>query len=131
MDKSKVKNLRDELQEVLNDFGKNHSVDVRVGNASFSESNVTFKVEVSELSSDGSAITKEVSDFNSLAELYGFSKEDLGKEVVINGERFTISGFKRSSKRYPILLDGHRGRYKMGAKVVLEALDRTKVAGAR
>jgi len=125
MNRQLVKELRDALQEALASVEEEHNVKVHVGNASYSNSNATFKVEVADIV-EGNVITKEVSDFKKYANLYGLIAEDLGKTVKnFNGEKYKIAGLKPRSKKYPIIMEqvGTGTSYKFSEKVVSALLN--------
>jgi len=106
MDRQKAKNLRVALQSIL-DEAKDKiealGVSASLGNASYSSSDCTFKLELADIGEDGVALTKEVSDFQNNAVFYDLKADDLGKEFYSNGSRFKITGCKPRSRKYPIL----------------------------
>jgi len=106
MDRQKAKNLRVALQSIL-DEAKDKiealGVSATLGNASYSDSNCTFKLELADVGADGVAQTKEISDFQNNAVFYDLKADDLGKEFYSNGSRFKITGCKPRSRKYPIL----------------------------
>jgi hypothetical protein len=124
MDREKVKALRDKMQEALDAFvGSDNGVVVKVGHASFSDSSVTFKVDVSEIV-NGQVVTKEASAFKAMACLYGLKPEDLGRTFAFRGEKYTVSGLNPKAAKYPIcgkrVSDG-KG-FKFGERMVAVAL---------
>jgi len=89
LDKAQVRTLRNKLQDQLADFGDDYQV--KVGNASFSDNNVTFKVTVSVVGDDGKVITQEAEDFQHYAAHWGLKAEDLGRKFKQwNGDVFEI-----------------------------------------
>jgi|GEM_PF-1314809 len=124
MDREKVKALRDKMQEALDAFvGSDNGVVVKVGHASYTDSNVTFKVEVSEVV-DGKAVTKEASAFKALASMYGLKPEDLGRRFAFRGGQYEVCGLNAKAGKFPIcgkrVSDG-KG-FKFGEQTVALAL---------
>jgi hypothetical protein len=105
MDKDKVKALRDALQEAAKGVEQAHGVKVRFGNASYSSDNCCFKVEVMDLSANGTPIRREATTLGKLAEVYGLPKDAVGKEVVIGRGRFRLVGLNTKAQRFPVLAE--------------------------
>ena len=102
LDRAEVRTIRTRLQDRLDAFDDNYKV--HIGNATFSENNVTFKVTVSVVGEDGKAITKEAEDFQHYAFRYGLKAEDLGRKFKRwGGDTYEIIGAKPRSRKYPIL----------------------------
>jgi len=106
MDRQKAKNLRAALQNIL-DEAKDKiealGVSASLGNAKYSSSDCTFKLELADIGVDGVVQTAQISDFKAYASAYDLDAEDLGKEFYSNGSRFKITGCKPRSRKYPIL----------------------------
>ena len=124
MDREKVKALRDKMQEALDAFvGSDNGVAVKVGAARFTDSSVTFKVDVSEIV-NGKAVTKEADAFKAMASLYGLKPEDLGRRFAFRGEQYEVAGLNPKAAKFPIcgkrVSDG-KG-FKFGERMVALAL---------
>jgi len=91
------------LQAALDTVAAELGYQIQVGNASFSGSQCTFKVECAVVGEDGMAQTREATDFKARAALYGLSPDDLGKVFTNGGERFRVTGLKPKSRKYPIV----------------------------
>ena len=52
---------------------------------------------------DGKTITKEETDFRTMAHLYGFQPDDFGRTFSQQGKVFQITGLKPGSPKYPVL----------------------------
>ena len=103
MDRAKVIKLRSMLEIALEAFAKASGLTIKVGNASFTPGNVTFKVELAEQGENGEAVTREATDFMTYASLWGFAKTDLGRQFSYAGKTYQIKGAKPRSHRFPIL----------------------------
>ncbi len=121
-----VKNLRGHIQKAIDDYfgGRTGSLNpyslpnlkIEVGNASFTESNVTFKVEVALVGKGGEIKTKEAESFKAFASLYGMKAEDFGKSFTTGGHTYKIVGLKTSRHKLPVVVEREDGRkFKFGA----------------
>jgi len=95
LNKKIVKDLRDTLQthllKSINEF------EVNVGNASFNDTEVTFKLN---LRLKG-AKTQSQKDLEDYAEIY---KLDLTKIANLDGKDFSLSGYRRKARTKPFLI---------------------------
>jgi len=95
LNKKIVKDLRDTLQthllKSINEF------EVNVGNASFNDTEVTFKLN---LRLKG-AKTQSQKDLEEYAEMY---KLDLSKIANLDGKDFSLSGYRRKARSKPFLI---------------------------
>lgn len=109
-DRPTVKALRERLDEALADVGLELGLSIKAGNARFGPTNVTFKVEAAVLDAEGSAQTKEATEFKQLAPLYGLQEADLGRTFMFRGKPYEIVGAKFNSPKYPILARNRSGK---------------------
>ena len=123
-DRATVRETRDKLQAALAQVAEELGCRIEVGNASFSGSQCTFKVECAVVGEDGMAQTRETTDFKARAALYGLSPADLGEVFTNGGDQFRVAGLKPKSRKYPIVAvrvkDGKA--YKFPADMVKLAL---------
>ena len=119
MDRDKCRMIRDVLNEELQACAEKLGLVISIGNATYTDTNVTFKVECAEISEDGTVMNKEASDFKSGAYLYGLEPEDFGREFESNGKVFKIVGLKARSRKYPVIGEDVQGkRFKFPETVV-------------
>ena len=118
INKERVKHLRLELQGLLDSqYGLDFLGDLKahVGNASFTDNNVTFKIELSTIAENGDVLNKASEDFKLFAGVYGMKPEDFGKSFKANGHTYTICGLKPRSDKYPIIAQREDGKkFKFG-----------------
>ena len=97
-----VKDLRDILNNVLNDNERLEQFDVHVGNASFTDTEVTFKLNVKVKGSKPKDQT-DLEDYLSMTSRWG---TDLDKDRVVNyrGMDLKLVGYKRANRKYPFIL---------------------------
>ena len=97
-----VKDLRDILNNVLNDNERLEQFDVHVGNASFSDTEVTFKLNVKVKGSKPKDQT-DLEEYLSMTSRWG---TDLDKDRVVNyrGMDLKLVGYKRANRKYPFIL---------------------------
>ena len=128
IDRSTIKLIRDRIDAALTDLADELGVTIKVGHASYSSSNVTYKVEVATESDDGTANTKDAEAFRLNAKAWGLSPDDLGKTFAVPRHPRTIYkiiGARPQSWKYPILAETQNGKvYKFPASSVKAALAR-------
>lgn len=94
-----VKNLRVELQTVLDKFAEAHGVTVKVGNATYSDVEVNFKVNLTDAAVDvGKAKWVESCKW------YGLCPEDYGKRIILNGEAYIVAGLKTTATKNIVII---------------------------
>jgi hypothetical protein len=121
-DKQSVLNFRSALQADLNEIAKKHGVKLSLGNATFTSTNITFKLEAATLNENGEANSKTVTDWNLCAPFYGFKPEHLNSTFRSNGKTVKIVGWDRKSHKYPVLGEVMGKTYKFQKEVVQRAL---------
>ena len=92
-----VKNLRAVLDDALNDNESFAQVIVEVGSANFSDTEVTFKVNL-RIKGAKSQSEKELEDWA------GIYKLDLNKVARLDGKEFKLSGYRRRARKKPFLI---------------------------
>ena len=92
-----VKNLRAELDDSLNDNESFEQFIVEVGSANFSDTEVTFKVNL-RIKGAKSQSEKELEDWA------GIYKLDLNKVARLDGKEFKLSGYRRRARKKPFLI---------------------------
>lgn len=117
-----VKSLRMHFQEALDGWlAKSFlgQLKIHVGNATYTESNATLKVEVSLVGKDGEVKTKDAEHFKTYAILYGLKEEDFGKSFKSNGHTYKIVGLKTKSGKYPVIAEREDGKkFKFGLEYI-------------
>ena len=99
-----VKEIREKINTNLQSLSKELGMSIDVGNASFTENNIRFKLEVAKVS-NGTAVTQEVEQWNQYARMYGLDSTALGKIFTYGGKQFKITGLSTRRGRFPILAD--------------------------
>jgi len=122
MNKNKVKQLREAIQSVINDSGieDENQCKIRIGNGTYSDSNCTLKIEVSDVTDDGRVLTKEATDFKAYAKGLGLEPDTLGAVFESGGKEYIIAGLKPRSTKFPVVAIqvGTNDRYKFPVSVV-------------
>ena len=93
LNRNKVKELRDTLQNMIELEG----YEVTVGNASFGDDEVTFKLN---LRVEGASSQAE-KDLEQWAEIHNL---DLSKTARMDGKTFILSGYRRKARTKPYLI---------------------------
>ena len=89
-----VKEMRLVLQDKLTDLD---NFEVEVGSANFSDTEVTFKVNL-RIKGAKSQSEKELEDWA------GIYKLDLNKVARLDGKEFKLSGYRRRARKKPFLI---------------------------
>ena len=92
-----VKNIRAVLDDALNDNESFEQFIVEVGSANFSDTEVTFKVNL-RIKGAKSQSEKELEDWA------GIYKLDLNKVARLDGKEFKLSGYRRRARKKPFLI---------------------------
>jgi uncharacterized protein with HEPN domain len=92
-----VKDLRAILDDILNDNESLEQFIVKVGNASFDDTEVTFKVNLRLKGAE----TREQKDLRRYAEM---DKVDTSKIAEVRGEKYSLIGYRRTAKTRPYIV---------------------------
>ncbi len=116
--------LRKQLEEALAPVAAKNGLKLSMGRCTFDPKGIAaFKLDVSAIVG-GAAVTREALDFPKLAAAYGLERADLGREFVIRGERYQVTGINSLSRKMPIC--GKRistgQAFKFPAEAVIAAL---------
>ena len=93
LDRKTVKDLRDKLQSMVEMEGD----EVTVGNASFNDDEVTFKLNI-KVKGAKSQAEKDLEQWSTIHNL------DLTKTARIDGKTFMLSGYRRKARTKPYLM---------------------------
>lgn len=83
--------LKTEIDAAIKTVGDRHGIDLKAGNASFSDSNFALKIEGVVKGGE----TGEAQTFLRNATRFGLSNDDLGKTIKLRGRGYTITGMNR------------------------------------
>ena len=92
-----VKDFRAILDDILNDNESLEQFIVKVGNASFDDTEVTFKVNLRLKGAE----TREQKDLRRFAEM---DKLDTSKIAEVRGEKYSLIGYRRTAKTRPYIV---------------------------
>ena len=97
LDRQILKRVRETLDNILKDNERLEQFDVTVGNASFSDDEVTFKLNL-KIKGAKSQSQKDLETFAEMDNL------DLTKIAKLDGKDFSLSGFRRKARTKPYLI---------------------------
>ena len=124
-DRSKVKLIREVVQNELDKLGEKLKLKFNLGSASFTSNNIHFKMEVAGFGEDGKAVTSEMEMFKRYAMMYGLKPDDLGKQFNSwNGNTYTITGLSTRRSKYPIHAEKDGKKFKFPADEVKYSLEK-------
>jgi hypothetical protein len=109
IDRDTVKSVRKHLEVALESVGKNLGMSIKVGSASFSSSNICFKIEVAAVE-NGQVMSREAEAWKQQARLFGLDPDGLGKQFTYGGRQYTITGLSPRRSRFPIMAEREDGK---------------------
>ena len=110
--KPNLKSLRVDLNSALDKVAKEYGIEITTGNILFSGNNATIKVEASVIGENGTAMTKEATDFEMYAKLHGINAK-VGDTFTHGGKVYTIEGWKSRARKTPIVVGNGGNSYKV------------------
>ena len=127
-DRKNLKALRQDMNDVLKAVELRYGIQINVGNASFSDNEVTFKTKCNTIGEGGKAQTKEANQWKMYAELNGVGQFSVGDRITIQGQVFSIEGWNTRAKKSPVMIkDIATGKsYKCPKNVLVGKLPMTK-----
>lgn len=102
--KNNLKSLRQDMNAALAKIEKQYGIQINVGNARFSDNEVTFKTKCNTIGEGGNAQTKEAQNWKLYAELNGVSQFSIGDRIAIQGKIFSIEGWNTRAKKAPVMI---------------------------
>jgi len=99
IDRDTCKEMRRAMQAALDGVAQRYGVRIDVNNMSFSDSDINAKVKIS----TGSKSDEKQREFDRHAFKFGLSGSDFGRDFIVNGRSFTISGLKPRGRKTPII----------------------------
>jgi hypothetical protein len=110
INRATCKTVRNELNAELEALGKRLGLTIHAGNASYSDSSVTFKVEcVLE------GVDKGKENFERDCRAFGIPASAYKQGFTYHGQSWVLEGLKPRSPKYPIIASKHgeKGNYKL------------------
>ena len=110
MDRTTAKILREKLNNLFAEHGI-EGFDIDVGNASYDDTQVTFKVQIKET---GAPSVEEL-DLEEYAGLYDL---DTSKIATVKGDKYSLVGFNSRARKQPFIIQklgigGSNNKYKI------------------
>ena len=123
LDRQVLKRVRETLDNILKDNERLEQFDVTVGNASFSDDEVTFKLNL-KIKGAKSQSQKDLETYG------GMDNLDLTKIAKLDGKDFSLSGFRRKARTKPYLIQDLKngGEYIITTEVAKKYFGKGEVA---
>lgn len=117
MTTKQMRKFNSKLQDLLNEFGAENDVALKIKSCRFDNAGFSMKVEGAFESDDTSG---EEALFASAAKrIAGVSAEDYGRTFRNKGREFRIVELNTRAKKYPVIAETKRGaRYKFPVSVI-------------
>jgi len=125
-DRAECRRFSEAVEIELQKLAKQYGLSIKRGNARFTPTNTTLKIEASIVNPDGTVHTKDAETFKMYARMYELEPTDLGREFTDwSGKTFTITGASSRRCRTPIFVERADGkRFRMPCKEVKALLER-------
>ena len=112
--------MQKEMQRLL----KGYNLNIVRKRATYSDTNIQAKFEISLVNKQGKVLDRKVSDFPLYAYKYGLEADDLDRTFKFKNKNFKITGINTRSYKYPICaisMDNNK-TFKFAADTVRMAL---------
>jgi hypothetical protein len=116
-DRNTVKNLRNDIDAALAALSKKYGIEISAGNATFTSSNVTYKVQAAVKAASGVIMTKEASDFNLYANRV-LADYKLGQTIELQGKEYVIAGWKARAQKNPVIVTRDGKSYRVSTAMI-------------
>jgi hypothetical protein len=120
-DRATVKALRSEIEAALASVSKKYGIEISAGNATFTSSNVTFKIQAAVVAASGMVMSKSVSDFNMYSRYNGL-KANLGDKFSFRGTEYTVVGWKARARKNPVLVESNGKSFRISVELINSCL---------
>ena len=126
LDKTKVKELLREMEEILEPFCEKQKIKINLQSASFRGFSVTAKCEIGFIDDEGGFMhtESELVNWNHFAKMKGVEFEGNFLNSVwydMLGQIFRVVDCSRRSRKYPFIIERDGKRYNMGVGTFLSA----------
>ena len=116
--KKNLKKLRVEMNEILQTIAEKYNVKISVGNASYSDNEVTFKTKINTFNEEGIINTKEAENWEFIkGSLTGLSHLTVGDKVVLYGTDYILKGYNLKAKKYPVIIQSSNNKQQFNCAV--------------
>ena len=122
-DKAICKAVGADIEKALNSVAVKYGINIKRGNGKFSGNTLDLKIHCACVKG-GKVMSKEASDFKTMASLYGLKPSDLGRSFTIGSGTFKITGLNTKAHKYPINASKNGSGYKFPASSVKLLLDK-------
>lgn len=131
-DSAKWAVFKKDIETALLSVCQKYDVDVKAGNARYSNLSTEIDLTFTTKASDGSVINLEEEEFKKYATMFGMSPNDLGVKFFYNGDIYIINGMTKTKSKYPILVRNlsQKKDFKFSASTTKSCLDKSKALGA-
>lgn len=104
-DSSNLDEVRDQINNTLAAVLKQYGLTAKIGNIRYSSNDFRTTLTVS----TGSNADAAQREFERHAYKFGLAVDLFGKSFMHHGEKFTITGIKPKSRKYPVLAKNAKG----------------------
>lgn len=120
--KDMLRDLRTDIDAALAAVGTKHGVALKTGSGSFTDTNATFKLDVSVIEG-GVVVSKESAFLRKHFQMLGLKEEHLSQVFAYGGKNYTLDGFRNTGGGKPYLVERDDGKkFMMPEEAVKKAL---------
>ena len=109
MTKANVFNFKNDFEKAMKELEKKYGVAVTMKSASIGESYFTAKIEVVNETAENNAEKVKFEEDVALFKEYGLTKDDYQKKFKIDGEVYSLVGFKLNARKNKFILCNSKG----------------------
>ena len=103
IDRSEAKQIRDELNELITAYGKAHGLEISIGNATYSGTDVVFKKVSLKVAGE-----KSFEDKQNDLDLQMLESQGISLDRNFRGEK--VVKYSPRSYKYPVIYETHTGK---------------------
>lgn len=114
--RTNLNDLRADLNEVLERYGNQAGLDIKIGNISYSDHDATIKIEAKLPDASGNIVSAEEKAYNIYAKMDGINIPVNGFAKSPSLGKVRMVGYKTRNRKYPYIVEqvSSGKRYKMG-----------------
>jgi hypothetical protein len=101
-----LKIIRVDIDAALDAIAKKHDVALKTGGCRFTDTNATFKLDLSVKGDGGVVITKDMKALHLYAKLLGVTDAHIATPFTFKGDVFTLAGYKPRADKFIIAKNG-------------------------
>lgn len=100
-DNQRLDSIRQDLNRVLKSYGVQQNIDFKIGKITYTDDSFKVSLEAFDTQRGGSA---EQISYEKNCMKFGLQQDWYGKEITLNGRRYTVADINTRARKYPVVL---------------------------